>query len=62
MPCPSQVRGYSIELLAVQKALQEMKELVSDAIVVADGDAAATEKTLIAYGRARLFFFDRAPA
>ena len=45
------VRGYSIELLAVQKALQEMKELVSDAIVVADGDAAATEKTLIAYGR-----------
>jgi len=24
------VRGYSIEILAVQKALQEMTELVSD--------------------------------
>ena len=29
--------------------VQEMKELVSDAIVIADGDAAATEKTLVAY-------------
>ena len=43
------VRGYSIELLAVQKALQEIKDLVDDAIVVALGEAAATEKTLVAY-------------
>ena len=43
------VRGYSIELLAVQKALQEMRDLVSDAIVMAHGDMAATEKTLVAY-------------
>jgi amino acid adenylation domain-containing protein len=43
------VRGYSIELLAVQKALLDIKDLVSDAIVIAHGDAAATEKTLVAY-------------
>ncbi|KAJ1471611.1 hypothetical protein T484DRAFT_1843426 [Baffinella frigidus] len=42
------VRGYSIELQAVQKALLEIPE-VSDSVVVADGDIADTDKTLIAY-------------
>lgn len=43
------VRGYSIELHAVQVALLELSALVADCVVVALGDAADVDKTLVAY-------------
>lgn len=43
------VRGYSIELRAVQMAIIEHCDIVLDSLVVADGDAADTDKTLVAY-------------
>ena len=43
------VRGYSIELRAVQMAIIEHCSMVTDCLVVAHGDAADTDKTLVAY-------------
>ena len=43
------VRGYSIELRAVQMAIIEHCAIVTDCLVVADGNAADTDKTLVAY-------------
>ncbi|EKX36997.1 hypothetical protein GUITHDRAFT_89817 [Guillardia theta CCMP2712] len=43
------VRGYSIELKAVQRAILELKQLVHDCVVIADGLPSDTDKTLLAF-------------